>query len=259
MVGIDYLLLFELFPERISLSMNLEGKKVVLTGASSGLGAAIAKSLIQKNANVFGLARNRDKLNALQKELGAGFVPVVLDISDEKNVADWIQQTFSDETLPDVLINNAGVGFFSPIDETSTESWLAMVNTNLNGMYYVTSKLVPFLKKNQKGAYILNIGSVLGTTGRADSAGYSATKYAVRGFSDSLFKELRDFHIKVTCINSGSIETDFFQTSGIAKHENMLHPEDLARTIVHVLETPDNMLINELEVRPLVAKPPKRE
>lgn len=234
--------------------MHLKNKKAIVTGASSGLGSAIAKALILKGATVYGIARNSIALNAIRETVGDAFIPVPLDISDETNVSNWISETFSSNHLPDILINNAGVGSFGKIDETPTNEWLNMININLNGLYFITSKVVPFLKKNENTTHIVNIGSILGSMGREEGSAYCATKYGVTGFSDALFKELRFFNIKVTCLNPGSIETDFFKTSGIDKHSNMLHPSDIADTIVHVLETPDNMLINELTIRPLHPK-----
>lgn len=234
--------------------MHIKNKKAIVTGASSGLGSAIAKALILKGATVYGIARNSIALNAIRETVGDAFIPVPLDISDETNVSNWISETFSSNHLPDILINNAGVGSFGKIDETPTNEWLNMININLNGLYFITSKVVPFLKKNENTTHIVNIGSILGSMGREEGSAYCATKYGVTGFSDALFKELRFFNIKVTCLNPGSIETDFFKTSGIDKHSNMLHPSDIADTLVHVLETPDNMLINELTIRPLHPK-----
>lgn len=234
--------------------MHIKNKKAIVTGASSGLGGAIAKALILKGATVYGIARNSIALNAIRETVGDAFIPVPLDISDETNVSNWISETFSSNHLPDILINNAGVGSFGKIDETPTNEWLNMININLNGLYFITSKVVPFLKKNENTTHIVNIGSILGSMGREEGSAYCATKYGVTGFSDALFKELRFFNIKVTCLNPGSIETDFFKTSGIDKHSNMLHPSDIADTLVHVLETPDNMLINELTIRPLHPK-----
>lgn len=238
--------------------MKLKNKIVVLTGASSGLGAAMAQALVNKGADVYGLARNTKKLDEIKKHLGKQFIPVEMDVCDEKKMESWITKTFSKENLPDVLINNAGIGGFKKIDEMSSQEWVNMVNTNLNGMYFITSKIVPLLKENKAVTHILNIGSILGTVGREESSAYCTTKFGVQGFSDSLFKELRNFGIKVSCINPGSIETDFFKSSGIEAHDNMLHPKELADTIIHVLETPDNMLINELTVRPLNPKQPKK-
>ncbi|MCO5260637.1 MAG: SDR family oxidoreductase [Crocinitomicaceae bacterium] len=236
--------------------MKLKGKIVVLTGVTGGLGTAVASALIKKGATVYGIGRNELKLNQLSERLGASFKKVQCDISNKKEVANWVKTTFSSTNSPAVLINNAGVGSFHKIEETTSEVWEEMVNTNLNGMYYITSLLTPFMKNNTDSSHIINIGSILGKVGRADSAAYCTTKFGVQGFSQSLNLELRFFNIKVTCINPGSIETDFFETSGIKAHANMLQPKELAKTILHVLETADNLLIDEITLRPLNPKTP---
>lgn len=231
--------------------MKLTLKTAVVTGASRGLGKAIAETLVRKGTKVFGLARSEANLSELQQLLGENFVPVGLDITDQRAVSEWIADTFSKELAPDILINNAGAGTFGAIDELPLEKWQQMVNTNLNGVFYLTSGLVPLMKKNPQACHIINIGSILGkTTGETKSA-YSATKYALQGFNEALFKELRKYDIKVSLINPGSIETDFFADSGIESHSRMLHPSEIAETIIHVLETPDNVLIDELTIRPL--------
>lgn len=236
--------------------MKLKDKIAVITGASSGLGSAIAAALIQKGAIVFGLARNITALNQLKNQLGDRFFPVEMDITHAHQLKNWVQKTFHADYIPHILINNAGTGGFAAIDQMAEDDWLTMTNTNMNGMYYVTSSIVPLMKVTKESKHIINIGSILGTMGREEGSAYCATKHAVVGFSDALFKELRHFNIKVTCFNPGSIETDFFKTSGIDSHSNMLHPSDLADIIVHVLETPENVLINEMTVRPLNPKKP---
>lgn len=236
--------------------MQLNKKTAIVTGASSGLGMAIAEALVNKNVKVYGLARNLAKLNAQQEKLGKNFVPVEMDISDKESLTKWITDTFSENNCPEILINNAGVGGYSKVDEIPTWDWLNMVNTNLNGVFYITSHFVSMMKKKQGSKYIINIGSILGTIGNAEASAYCATKFAISGFSEALFKELREFDIKVSVINPGSIETDFFKDSGVEAHHNMLQPKDLADTVVYLLETPDNMLINELTVRPLHPKKP---
>lgn len=237
--------------------MILQDKIAILTGASSGLGAAIASALVLKNTKVYGLARNEKKLEELHKNLGPLFYPVVMDITNQENVKSWIKETFNSNNLPDILINNAGTGSFGKIDEMPTEEWLNMVNTNLNGMYFISAKLIPFLKQNKNSTHIVNIGSILGSTARSEGSAYCATKYGIQGFSEALFKELRSDNIKVTVLNPGSIATGFFKSSGIEAHANMLQPTDIANTVIHVLETPDNMLINELTIRPLDPRNPK--
>ncbi len=237
--------------------MNLTNKIAIVTGASRGLGAAIAKALVNEGTMVYGLARDSQALARLQKECRAKFVGVELDISDFEMVKNWLSDTFSGERVPDILINNAGSGGFGKIDEMPAEQWGAMINTNLNGMYFITSEVVKLMKAKSKSSHIVNIGSILGITTRSEGAAYSATKYAVNGFSESLFKELRQFNIKVSCLNPGSIDTHFFKNSGIEPHGNMLQPDEIASSVVHVLNTPENMLITEMTIRPLNPKSPE--
>jgi NADP-dependent 3-hydroxy acid dehydrogenase YdfG len=237
--------------------MKLSNKIAIVTGASKGLGAAIAKALVGEGATVYGIARNRTALEALQHSLKSGFIAVSLDLSNLEAVQNWLAEEFYDGLLPDILINNAGVGSFGKIDEMPAGEWHAMVNTNLNGMYHITAEVVKLMKRKTRSSHIVNIGSILGTTTRAEGAAYSATKYAVNGFSESLFKELRQFNIKVTCLNPGSIDTEFFKSSGIEPHGNMLQPDEVAASVMHVLKTPENMLISEMTIRPLHPKAPE--
>lgn len=232
--------------------MNLDQKIAVVTGASSGLGAAFSIALVAKGATVYGLARNVDRLNSIQNNLGKRFIPLGIDISNQKDVCSWVKNTFSEFHTANILINNAGAGYFRKIDEFSLEQWHEMVNVNLNGTFYLTSSIVPIMKQNKDTCHIINIGSILGKATRADSAGYSATKYGIQGFSEALFKELRAYNIKVTCVNPGSIETHFFQQSGIEPHSDMLQPDDIAALMIQILETPDNMVIDEITIRPLL-------
>ena len=236
--------------------MDIPSKIAIVTGASSGLGAAISKALIEEGATVYGVARNIAALDSIQKDLGASFIPVTLDISNLSNVKDWVGSTFSKLKSPDILINNAGTGSFGKIDEMPSVEWYNMVNTNLNGLYNISSEVIRFMKMKSTYSHIINIGSILGTTTRSEGAAYCATKYGISGFTEALFKELREFNIKVSLMNPGSIDTEFFKSSGIHSHGNMLQPKDLAATLIHLLKTPDNMLISEMTIRPLNPKAP---
>ena len=236
--------------------MNVDGKVAVVTGASSGLGASLANALVSKGAIVYGLARNIEDLHVIKNKLGERFITVNVDIRNQKDVAWWVINTFSNSRFPDILINNAGAGYFAKIDELSLERWHEMINTNLNGTFYITSSIVPLMKKNTNTSHIINIGSILGKTTKAESAAYSATKYGMQGFSEALFKELRSYKVKVTCVNPGSIDTHFFEDSGIQRHKNMLQPKDIAALVIHILETPDNFLVDEITLRPLIPDSP---
>ena len=237
--------------------MDLKKKKAIITGASQGLGAALAETLIAKGAIVYGLARNSEKLCALQDKLGFNFIPVCMDITNPIALNTWLKGIFDDQNIPDILINNAGVGYFKETEALSMEQGQAMINTNLNAVFYLTASVVPMMKKNKQPCHIINIGSILGKFARPETAVYSATKYGIQGYSEALRKDLSKYAIKVSCVNPGSIETHFFDESGIYGHSNMLQPADVAAMIVHVLETPDNFLVDEITLRPLMEIPPK--
>jgi NADP-dependent 3-hydroxy acid dehydrogenase YdfG len=231
--------------------MQLTKTRAVVTGASSGLGCAITEALINEGASVYGLARNVEKLNEMHSELGGRMSPVRMDVTELQEVEEWVYQTFDDSSSPDILINNAGAGYFGKVDELPVVKWQQMIDTNLSGIFYLTRSIVPLMKKKATSSHIINIGSILSTLANPKMSAYCATKFGTRGFSEALFKELRYDGIKVSCINPGSIETDFFSESGIRKHSNMLQPKNIAETVVHLLKTPDNMLINYMTIRPL--------
>lgn len=235
--------------------MKLTDKIAIVTGASSGLGYEFSKALINKDAKVYGLARSEKKLESIADEFGSNFSAVKMDIIDFNSLKSWVDSTFSENYLPDILINNAGVGLFGGIDELSPDQWNTMLQTNLTGVYNLTHLIVPFLKKNRTIAHIINIASVAGLVGNPSISGYNATKFGLRGFSEALFKELRYDGIKVSCLFPGSIATNFFDNvDGIDVHDKMMRPEDVAETVIYLLETADNYLINEITMRPLMPK-----
>ncbi|SMO56625.1 SDR family oxidoreductase [Fodinibius sediminis] len=238
--------------------MDITSKIAIVTGASSGIGAAFSQALVDKGATVYGLARSTDKLQRLQQNLGKQFHPVPLDITDHEAIDAWIQQTFNETLEPDILINNAGLGRFANVENLPLEDWEAMINTNLSGIFYMCRKVVPLMKDNENTCHIINIASIAGKVGNPQLSGYNASKFGVRGFSEALFKELRYDKIKVSCFYPGSIQTGFFSNANDSEsHANMMQPEDVARVLINVLETPDNFLINAITMRPLNPKHPE--
>jgi short-subunit dehydrogenase len=162
-------------------------------------------------------------------------------------------------TAPDILINNAGLGYFGNVEDLPVEQWEEMFGTNVNGMFYCTRQAVPAMKKAGSG-HIINIASTAALEGMPMVSGYCASKWAVKGFSESLWKELRDHKIKVTCVYPGSVKTDFFRNSeNIKAHDYMLMPDDVADMIVYALKTPENFHQVNLEVRPLQPKGPAKK
>ena len=237
--------------------MDIKGKIAVVTGASSGIGAEFCRKLVTHGATVYGLARSKNRLKDIQKELGDQFLPVKMDVTEHNSIENWVNKTFSGDHKPDILINNAGLGLFGPVDELPEKDWQTMIDVNLNGVFYLTRTIVPLMKASDTHSHIINIASIAGLLGNPNLSGYNATKFAVRGFSESLFKELRYDKIKVSCMFPGSIATPFFENAGgMDTHSNMMQPEDVADTLMHLLKTPDNMLINEITMRPLNPKNP---
>ncbi|MEX0662516.1 MAG: SDR family oxidoreductase [Balneolaceae bacterium] len=235
--------------------MIIENKVAIVTGASSGIGYEFSKKLVEKGATVYGLARSEDKLKKIKTELGDTFIPVKMDVTQSGDLEKWVNSTFKNFPSPDILVNNAGLAHFGNVDELSLVDWETMMNTNVNGIFYLTRLIVPLMKKSGQGSHIINIASVAGLLGNPQLSGYNASKFAVRGFSEALFKELRYDQIKVTCMYPGSTATSFFDDVG-GTHKNMMQGSDVADTLVHIIETPDNFLINEIMLRPLNPKNP---
>lgn len=226
--------------------MNLTGVSAIVTGASKGIGKAVALALLKKGARVSGWSRSDSGIQHL------AFHPVLVDVCNP----DRLEQAFAQAMQAlgghiHILINNAGVGFFSKLEETNVEEWKRMFDVNVHGVFHCTRKVLPLMKQQKQG-HIINIASIAGLTGIEGASGYCATKFAVRGISQSLFKEVRKDNIKVTCVCPGSVNTDFFnEMENITANNTMLHPDDIASSIIHVLETPDNFLPVELELRPM--------
>jgi NADP-dependent 3-hydroxy acid dehydrogenase YdfG len=235
--------------------MDLTNAVAVVTGASSGLGTHFSESLIERGATVYGLARSSGKLQSGQDELGESFHPLSCDIRDEDQVAEAFGTVRGETDRVDVLINNAGLGQFGPVDDLPLEKWDVQMDTNLRGVFLCTREAVPTMREQNDesgfGGHIINVASIAGLLGNPNLTAYNASKFGLRGFSESLMKEVRDDGIRVTCIYPGSTDTNFFDVAGVDMTDNPLKPEDLAATVMHVLESPANHLISELVVRPL--------
>ncbi len=238
--------------------MQLQDKVAVVTGASRGLGRAFAESLAARGATVFGLARSEGDLQDIQDQLGHAFHPVECDVRDSDDVARAFDVVKDKAGRCDVLINNAGLGRFGAVEDYKDEAWDVMIDTNVTGLFFCTRAAIPMMKAQNEasgfGGHIVNIASVAGLIGNPQISGYNATKFAVRGFSEAIMKELREDGIKVTCIYPGSVETHFADEAGTSGSPNPMQPGDIADTVVHVLEGPDNYLISEVMMRPLRPK-----
>lgn len=226
--------------------MELNNKVAIVTGASKGIGLETVKLLVSKGAKVVGWSRSSPSFEH------ENFLHVPVDVTDFESVQNAYQLT-SDKFGQDVqiLINNAGLGFFGPIEDISNEEWQLMFDTNVNAIFYSSKMVIPGMKSLDEG-HIINIGSIAGLNPVKHMVGYAATKHAVTGISHSMYQELRDFGIKVTCIYPGSVKTNFFDNiDAYTANDNMMRPEDIAKTVVDCLETHENYLPVDIEVRPL--------
>lgn len=217
-----------------------------MTGASKGIGRAITQALLEKEVHVAGWSRSNPNISH------PAFIFIQADVGKQQQVERAFEETMKQfESQVHILVNNAGVGTFGKMHELPVEAWHEMFDTNVHGLFYCTRKVLPVMLQQQLG-HIISIASIAGLTGMEEASGYCATKFAVRGISQSLFREIRKNNIKVTCICPGSVNTAFFDNiESITANETMLHPKDIADTVIHILETPDNCLTVEVELRPM--------
>jgi 3-oxoacyl-[acyl-carrier protein] reductase len=220
----------------------------VVTGASRGIGRAIAKRLAER-WEIVAVARSGDALETLRREIesaGGTCRPIELDITDANAVARALG-----EIEADVLVNNAGVGVLRPLLELSLDDWRTMVGVNLDALFYVTRVLLPGMVARGAG-HIITIGSLAGRNTFVGGACYAATKHAVVGFSESLMLEVRDAGVRVSMIMPGSVATEF----GHPKSDMswMLTAEEVADAVWFTLQQPGNALISRVEMRPARVK-----
>jgi short-subunit dehydrogenase len=229
--------------------MKVKDKLAVVTGVSKGIGLAVAKALLQKGAQVAGWSRTAPDLKH------ANFHFYKTDIKSQESVEDSYKKVVKDfGTEVDILINNAGLGFSGPIEEIPVKEWEEMFQLNVNGLFYCTRLVVPAMKAKGEG-HIINIASIAGLDGAPLFSGYCGSKFAVRGISQAMYKELRDYGVKVTSLCPGSVQTNFFDNiEQIQANENMMRADDIAEAIVYTLETSTNFHPVELEFRPLMPK-----
>lgn len=236
------------------MKFSQQGKIIVITGASSGIGKATAQKLSSEGATVIGISRSQEKLNHLKSEVGDHFIPIVGDVRNEQQINDIFTHIFSTFHRIDSLINNAGLGIFKPIDQLSFKEWNQQIESNLSGTFLCSKAVVPYMKQQKEGV-IINIASIAGKIGLAEASGYNASKFGVVGLSESMMQELRDFGIRVNCICPGSVDTPFFdQIQQKMSSDNMMTSEDIAETISFLLQLPKRVLMDTIILRPLARK-----
>lgn len=221
--------------------MSLAGKIVVVTGASSGIGALAAQMMSECGAVVVLAARNTDKLKQVAARMAGPYLRLEMDVGSDTSVNEGIARVLTEFGRVDVLINNAGYGKFEYLDQMPVSEFVEMMNVNYIGMVRCTKAVLPSMKTARSGR-IVNVASIAGKIGTAKSTAYTATKHAVVGFGSALRQEVREYGITVSTINPGPIDTPFFEIAdpggGYVKNVRwmMLKPMRVAKAMVKAAE-----------------------
>jgi NADP-dependent 3-hydroxy acid dehydrogenase YdfG len=243
------------------MSQNVEGKVVVITGASSGLGEATAKILAAQGAIVVLGARRKDRIQALAKELTAGggkALAVATDVADRQQVKNLVDAAVEAFGRVDVMINNAGLMPQALLERLQVDEWERMIDVNLKGVLYGIAAALPVMKQ-QKSGHFINVSSVAGHKVGPGFAVYAATKFAVRALTEGLRQEVKPYNIRTTVISPGAVATElpnsvtdpeaadrirkFYAASAIPA-------DSFARTVAFAISQPDEVDINEILFRP---------
>src|SRR6266404_4101328 len=235
--------------------MNLKNKTAIVTGGTKGIGRAIAEALSRAGISVCIAARKQTEIDQIVSELGGNTTGFVCDVRDYDQVKALIRFTVKELGGLDVLVNNAGIGTFETVAETSPEDFRAVLETNLFGVFYCCHEAIPKMI-GRGGGYIINISSLAGANPHPRMAAYNASKFGLNGFSEALMQEVRHDNIKVSYIMPGSVNTEFGGDSASEEKNWQLTPDDIARVVVDLLHHDDRALPSRVEIRP--SKPPRK-
>ncbi|MEH2071229.1 MAG: SDR family NAD(P)-dependent oxidoreductase [Nostoc sp.] len=241
---------------------KLDAKVAIVTGASSGIGAATAIALAEEGAQVAIAARRIEQLNEVAQKIaavGGKALPIVTDVSDETQVNDLVQKVNTTLGRIDILVNNAGIGGLGTIEDSDPAEWRRQFDLNVLGLLYATHAVLPIFKAQGVG-HVVNLSSVAGRVTRPGMGVYSATKWGVNAISEALRQEVHKDNIRVTIIEPGMVATEFIDniTDPAAKQAlearfkavTPLQPEDIARAIAYAVTQPPHVNVNEILIRP---------
>ena len=243
------------------MSNNIEGKVVVITGASSGLGEATARLLSNEGAIVVLGARRADRLRSLADELisqGGKAVAMTTDVTQRDQVQKLVDAAVQAYGRIDVIINNAGLMPQSLLEQLKVDEWDRMIDVNIKGVLYGIAAALPYMRK-QKAGHIINVSSVAGHKVGPSSSVYAATKHAVRALSEGLRQEVKPYNIRTTVISPGAVATELPNTITDAAvgerikqfYANVAIPADsFARVVAFAMSQPEDVDINEILFRP---------
>lgn len=243
--------------------MSIEGKVVLVTGASSGIGAATAVKLAKKGAKVGLAARRVDRLQDLVATIataGGQAIALEMDVVDNVSVVQGVEALARKFGTIDIVFNNAGLMPLSDIDALQTDEWHRMVDVNIKGVLHTTAAALPYMIR-QKSGHVVNTSSIAGRKVFPGLSVYSATKYAITALSDGMRMELGKKHnIRVTCVQPGAVETELYeqiadpaarrQMEELKTQMEFLKAEDIAETVLFALQSPGHVDVAEIFVMP---------
>jgi NADP-dependent 3-hydroxy acid dehydrogenase YdfG len=234
----------------------------LITGATAGIGKALAIQMAKDGHNLFICGRREERLNELksklEKEHNISVIILRFDIQNKKEIWSLFDENKDSLKKVTMVINNAGLARgVDPVDVADVDDWEQMIDTNIKGLLYITRYMLPLLKNHQR-ADIINIGSVSGRWTYPGGAVYCGTKHAVRAISEGLRQDLCGTNVKVCCIEPGLVETEFSEVrlndtekaKSVYADTKPLQPEDIAECIMWTLKRPDHVSIQELVVFP---------
>jgi len=241
--------------DRVRLVAGLEGKTAIVTGASSGIGAAIARALAAEGARVAGGARRADRLETRLR--------LELDVTDPASSERFVEEAVRELGGLDILVNNAGLGLGrDPFDDSSEEDEETVLETNVHGVLRMTRLCLPHIRD---GGHIVNMGSIAGRQPYENAAVYVTSKYAVRGFTYALREDLLGRPIHLTTVDPGLVETNFSRVrfrgdeekaAAVYANTKPLTPEDVAECVLFAVTRPPHVNVDELVVKALAQSTP---
>jgi NAD(P)-dependent dehydrogenase (short-subunit alcohol dehydrogenase family) len=231
----------------------LSGQVAVVTGAGRGIGAAIAEKLSKMGAAVVLCGRKRTALESTARAMqqaGGKAEAVTCDVTNLPSVEAVAKRVEASFGRVDILVNNAGIGGFGgPLHQLPPESWDAILNTNLRGVFYMTRAFAPMMIRARSG-HIINISSLAGKNALPNGAAYAASKWGLNGLSYSMAEELRGHNIRVAVICPGSTNTQLSPHAG-KNHSKMLQPEDVAHAVAMLVTQSPQSFVSEVLLRPM--------
>ena len=239
---------------------NLNGKTALITGGTKGIGYGIAESMMAEGMHVLITGRTQatvdDAVAALNKSENGKAIGIAADVRDYTTQVAAVEKVVTTWGKLDILIANAGVGHFAPIEQMTAQQWQDTIDINLTGVFHGIKAAIPALKASE--GYFITIASLAGTNFFANGAAYNASKFGLVGFTQAAMLDLRKYGIKTTVIMPGSVSTHFNNRTPSEADAWKIQPEDLGQITVDLLKIHPRTLPSKVEVRPTIPPSVKR-